>query len=71
MTSQKQLEANRQNALRSTGPRTADGRAAVSQNAVRHGLRAQRVVIEGEPVCLPLAVDVDMISGQGPLEADS
>lgn len=48
MTSPKQIEANRKNAGRSTGPRTAAGKAVVSQNAVRHGLRAQRVVIEGE-----------------------
>lgn len=48
MTSQKQIEANRANAARSTGPRTADGKAVVSLNAVRHGLRAQRIVIEGE-----------------------
>lgn len=48
MTSQKQVEANRKNASVSTGPRSAAGRVVVSQNAVRHGLRAQRVVIEGE-----------------------
>ncbi len=48
MTSPKQIEANRANAARSTGPRTDAGKAVVSQNAVRHGLRAQRIVIEGE-----------------------
>lgn len=48
MTSPKQIEANRRNAVFSTGPRSPSGRTAVSQNAVRHGLRAQRVVIEGE-----------------------
>ena len=48
MTSQKQIEANHRNALKSTGPVTAAGRAVVSQNAVKHGLRAQRIVIEGE-----------------------
>lgn len=48
MISPKQSEANRRNAARSTGPRSAVGKAIVSQNAVRHGLRAQRVVIEGE-----------------------
>ena len=48
MTSQKQIEANRINATYSTGPKTDIGRAAVSQNAVTHGLRAQRVVIQGE-----------------------
>ena len=48
MLSEKQLLANRQNALRSTGPRTPAGRAAASQNALRHGLRAQHNVIPGE-----------------------
>lgn len=31
-------EANRANAARSTGPRTAGGKARASKNAVRHGL---------------------------------
>lgn len=38
MPSQAQLEANRRNAQKSTGPRTDDGKAAVRQNALRHGL---------------------------------
>jgi hypothetical protein len=48
MISEKQLLANRQNALRSTGPRTAEGKAIASQNAVKHGLRAENTVIPGE-----------------------
>ena len=48
MISEKQLLANRQNALRSTGPRTAEGRAISSQNALRYGLRADQIVILGE-----------------------
>jgi hypothetical protein len=31
-------DANRANARRSTGPRTAAGKARASRNAVRHGL---------------------------------
>ena len=38
MPSPAQIEANRQNAQRSTGPRTQPGKATVSQNALRHGL---------------------------------
>jgi hypothetical protein len=48
MTSDKQLEANRQNALQSTGPKTADGVEAVKNNAMRHGLRAIQTVVPGE-----------------------
>jgi hypothetical protein len=39
MTSPRRLRANRANARRSTGPKTATGRAKVAQNARRHGLR--------------------------------
>jgi hypothetical protein len=38
MTSQKQIDANRANAKRSTGPRTAAGKLKSSRNAFRHGL---------------------------------
>src|SRR5882757_1752091 len=38
MTSERKIEANRRNALRSTGPRTADGKTRAAQNARRHGL---------------------------------
>ena len=48
MASQKQIEANRRNALKSTGPKTDEGKAAVSMNALRHGLRARSILIPGE-----------------------
>jgi hypothetical protein len=48
MTSEKQMLANRTNCLKSTGPRTSEGKWAVSQNALRHGLRSSRVVVIGE-----------------------
>jgi hypothetical protein len=44
MASQAQIKANRQNAKKSTGPKTAEGKAAVSQNALKHGLFADSVV---------------------------
>ena len=44
MTSFRQIEANRRNALRSTGPITADGKRRSRRNAVRHGLTAETVV---------------------------
>jgi hypothetical protein len=45
MATRKQVAANRQNAQKSTGPRTPRGKAIVSQNAVRHGLFAATPVI--------------------------
>ena len=38
MATEKQIAANRTNALRSTGPKTAAGRARSGRNAFRHGL---------------------------------
>ena len=48
MATEAQVAANRRNAEKSTGPRTPEGKAAVSQNAVKHGLLACRDVIRGE-----------------------
>jgi hypothetical protein len=44
VTSFRQIEANRRNALRSTGPTTEDGKRRSRQNAIRHGLSAETVV---------------------------
>jgi hypothetical protein len=44
MTSFKQIEANRRNALKSTGPRTEAGKQISRGNAVRHGLTAETVI---------------------------
>ncbi len=41
MATEKQIAANRLNAQKSTGPRTPEGKSAVSQNALKHGLRAR------------------------------
>jgi len=48
MTSDKQAQANRQNALKSTGPKTPEGKAVVSKNALKHGLLSQDVLAPGE-----------------------
>src|SRR3954463_13811314 len=44
MTSFKQIEANRRNARRSTGPTTTEGKQRSRCNAVRHGLTAETVI---------------------------
>jgi hypothetical protein len=40
MASEKQIAANRANAMRSTGPKTAVGKLKASRNAFQHGLSA-------------------------------
>ena len=47
MATEKQIAANRANAKRSTGPKTAAGRLKSSRNALRHGLS------------LPLRLDIE------------
>src|SRR5580704_132441 len=44
MTSWQQFQANRLNALKSTGPRTEEGKRQSRRNAVRHGLTAETVI---------------------------
>ena len=48
MSTKAQIKANQQNAQKSTGPQTDEGKAAVSQNAVKHGLFAAEAVISVE-----------------------
>jgi hypothetical protein len=48
MTSARQIEANRRNALGSTGPKTEQGKQRASQNAVPHGLTAETVIVSLE-----------------------
>lgn len=45
MATKRQTEANRENAQKSTGPKTEAGKAASSANALRHGLTAELVVV--------------------------
>jgi hypothetical protein len=46
MATPKQIAANRRNAQKSTGPKSAETKATVSQNAIRHGLCARFRVLE-------------------------
>ena len=48
MASNKQIEANRANARKSTGPRSQRGKARSRLNAVTHGLTAKQIVVGAE-----------------------
>ena len=46
--SERQLAANRRNAQRSTGPRTAKGREVSRMNALKHGILSRQVLVAGQ-----------------------
>ncbi len=48
MTSERKIEANRRNALRSTGPRSPEEKARVAQNPLKHGLLSPKALLPGE-----------------------
>ena len=48
MASMAQINANRANALHSTGPRTEEGKARSSLNAVKHGLNSKEFFVRDD-----------------------
>ena len=48
MSTLNQMEANRENAIRSTGPRTETGKEISSRNSTRHGLTSRRSILNSE-----------------------
>jgi hypothetical protein len=73
MASTKQIGANRGNALKSTGPRTVEGKARSSRNALMHGLSAQDIVIPGEDIGAYQAFEqglIDDLQPNGSCELD-
>jgi hypothetical protein len=55
MATERQIEANRRNAQKSTGPRSAPGKNLSSKNSYKHGLSTQTSIN---------AVDVETLAGQ-------
>ena len=48
MTSPKKIQANRQNALKSTGPKTQQGKDIARLNSTKHGLLSKEALLPGE-----------------------
>jgi hypothetical protein len=48
VTSLKQIDANRRNALLSTGPSSSEGKEVVSRNAVKHGILSRSLLLDDE-----------------------
>jgi hypothetical protein len=65
-TSQRQTEANRRNARKSTGPRTAEGKERSRHNAVTHGLTAESTILPGEDINAFLARRKEIVDGTQP-----
>jgi len=49
MATAKQIDANRRNAQKSTGPKTEEGRDRVRRNALKHGMTARTVLPQEDP----------------------
>ena len=67
--SARQLIANRENAAKSTGPRTTEGKKRSSQNARRHGVTAQTTVMTEEDRIQHDAFCQEMIAELAPVGA--
>jgi len=59
MATRKQIEANRRNAKKSTGPVTPGGKAASSMNALKTGLHAKALVLPTEK-----AADLELLTAE-------
>ncbi|MGH9720498.1 MAG: hypothetical protein ACRD8O_09810 [Bryobacteraceae bacterium] len=73
MISQRKLASSRANGAKSRGPVTPEGRAKSSMNALKHGLTAETLVVDGEnPDELPglIAMTVDYFQPQNDFETE-
>src|ERR687891_1783428 len=60
-------EASRRNGAKSRGPKTAEGKARSAQNALKHGLRAQKhMVLHGESTTAFEALEAALLEELAP-----
>lgn len=64
--SDRKLAANRANARRSTGPRTARGKAIAAANSLRHGLFAKELLLPGEDAAALTQLKTSMLRRLNP-----
>jgi hypothetical protein len=69
MASIKQIHANRRNAQKSTGPRTAQGKAVSSMNALSSGIDAKSTVIPSEDPAALAALTSEFLAEHRPQSA--
>lgn len=67
LISEEKRAANRANALKSTGPRSAAGKLASRFNALKHGLCARQAVLPGEDAEGFVALSHEMLARYRPL----
>lgn len=48
MTNPKKIDSNRKNALKSTGPKTEEGKKVSRMNALKHGILSQEILLPDE-----------------------
>jgi hypothetical protein len=70
MATKKQIAANRANAQKSTGPRSVEGKAVSSQNALKSGIDAQSQVIRGEDPAALQALTAQYFGDHQPQSAE-
>jgi hypothetical protein len=70
MATQHQIQANRLNSQKSTGPRTPEGKAASSQNAFKSGLDADSQFVIGESADEFAALQHEYIARFQPMTPD-
>jgi len=61
-----QVKANRANSQKSTGPKTSYGKSIACQNALKHGILSQRVIVGSESQALFEAFAKDILEDFGP-----